>query len=441
MSVLPAPPVDEVLRARRLLISLYFLTGIAVASWLARLPTIRTDLDLSASKLGAVLLVGSLGSLATVMVAGAVTTRWGSRRTMLTGAVMFAVGNAMVGLAPSVGSLPVLAAGVLVASSSYALANVPLNLESVIIERRMGRTVVPQFHAAFSVGSVTGSLLGAAVSWAGVPVVAHFLGVSVLTLVWRFLAVPGAVLPVPAEPVAAVALHGAPPRRRGAGLRGAFAAWREPRTLVIGLIVMTAALSEGSANNWLTIAVVDGFEQTEAVAAVVFGVFVGSMTLARLLGTLLIDRFGPVAVLAASGSSAFVGLMLFGLAPSLPLAALGAAGWGLGAGLVVPIGMAAVASDGLAAAGRVAVLSAFASVAAIVAPPLLGLAAEVMGTRHALLLIGGGLLLSVALSRAVARPETVTEPSPPREPEGVLLATPGDPDGGRDVRRPAEMAS
>ena len=422
-----APHVGpDVLRARRLLIGLYALMGVAVATWLSRLPSIRTALDLSTSELGTLLLVGSVGSLAMVVFAGALTTRWGSRRTLITGAVMFSVGNALVGLGPAVGSVGVLALGVLLASSSYALSNVPMNLETVVIERGMGRTVVPQFHAAFSIGSVVGSLVGAAVSWAQVPVVVHFVALSAVTLVVRVIAVPGAVLPTAPQPPGVALTPPITPAARGAGIRTAFAAWREPRTLLIGVIVMSAALSEGSANNWLTIAVVDGFDRTEALAAVVFGVFVGSMTAARLLGSALIDRFGRVRVLVASGISSFSGLMLFGLAPGLPLAALGVVGWGLGAGLVVPIGMAAVAGDRLHMAGRVAVLSAFASVSSIVAPPVLGLAAESMGARHALMLVGVGMLASIVLARTVRRERVPDDAAAPAEPSVPTQSPPVD---------------
>ncbi|WP_199422652.1 MFS transporter [Actinotalea solisilvae] len=394
----------EVLRARTLLIGLYALLGLTVSSWLARLPTVRSALDLGTAELGTILLVGAVGSLATVLVAGGVVARWGSRRTLLTAAVMFSVANLLLGLAPTVGEVGVLVVGVLLLSSSFALGNVPMNVETVVIERRMGRTVVPQFHAAFSLGSVTGSALGALASWADVPLLVQFGLVSVGTLVWRFAAVPGAVLPAEPSPVAAADLHDAPPARRGAGLRAALSAWRERRTLLIGVVVMAAALSEGTANNWLAISVVDGFGQPEAVAALVFGTFVASMTAARLAGTYLIDRFGRVAVLTASGVTSLAGLVLFGLAPSLPTSVVGVVAWGLGAGLVVPIGMAAVSGDPLRAAGRVAVVSAFASVASITAPPLIGLAAEAMGARHALLLITGVMLAGTLLSGSVREP-------------------------------------
>ena len=393
----PATPAAEVLHARRTLLALYFLTGIAVATWLSRLPSITALLDLSSGELGSVLVVGSVGSLAMVLAAGALTNRWGSRRALVVAAVMFSAANVLVGLGPTIGSVPVLVVGILVSSSSYALSNVPMNLETVIIERGMGRSVVPQFHAAFSIGSMAGSLLGALASWAGLPVFAHFLVLSAVTLVIRLALVPQAVLPVPTSLARGV---GPVAESRG-GVRAAFGAWRERRTLIIGVIVLTGILAEGSANNWLTVAVVDGFEQTEAVAAVVLGVFTGSMTVARLLGTRAIDRFGRVRVLVASSASSLVGVLLFALGPSLVTAALGAVAWGLGAGLVFPIGVAAVSGDRARMAGRVSVLSTFGSAASIVAPPLLGAAGEVMGIRHALALIVGGFVVAIVLARHV----------------------------------------
>ena len=159
----------DIVRARRNLLGLYFLTGIAVATWLARLPSIRSALDLTTGGLGTVLVVGSIGSLLMVVVAGGLTNRFGSGRALLAAAVLFSVANVLVGVGPTIGSLPVLATGMLISSSSYALANVPLNLETVVIERAMGRPVVPQFHAAFSIGSVTGALLGAGVVARGSP--------------------------------------------------------------------------------------------------------------------------------------------------------------------------------------------------------------------------------------------------------------------------------
>ena len=57
-------------------------------------------------------------------------------------------------------TVPLLAAGVFLNGVSFAIGNVPLNVESAGVERRLGRTVIPQFHAAFSVGAVIVEVVG-----------------------------------------------------------------------------------------------------------------------------------------------------------------------------------------------------------------------------------------------------------------------------------------
>jgi MFS family permease len=434
----PASP--ELARARWLLMGLFGLMGITFSSWLARLPSVRDSLDLSTAQLGSILLVGSVGTLLMVTASGAVVERVGSRRAILASTGIFSVGYVLMGVGPTTGSVALLAIGIFLNGIAVALGNVPINVESGRIERAMGRTVIPQFHAAFSIGAVTGTALGAAASRLDVPVVVQFSVVAALAVVWRLASLRGgAVLPSAPDEM---------PRRRGpkpTGARRITAAlefWREPRTLLIGLVVMAAALSEGSANNWLSIAVVDGFDRTEAIGGMVLGLFVASMTVVRLLGTRLIDRYGRVVVLRTSGLVSIVGLLLFGFAPSLQTAAIGVALWGFGAALAVPIGIAAASDDPLRSAGRVAVVSSFASVAAIAAPPLLGLAAESMGARHALTLIAVAMCLSVLLARQVERqvPTAAEHPgSVDAELDAIVAAQTGPTTAAKTEAQPATV--
>ena len=329
-------------RGRWLLVGLFALQGLTSASWLARLPAVRDALGLSSSALGVVLLVGAIGALVTVATAGLVVSRFGGRAAMTVGAAGFAAAFLLLGLGSALRSLPLLTAGVFLNGVSFALSTVPLNVESAAVERRMGRTILPQFHAAFSIGAVAGALLGAGAAHLGVSPLSQFVATAVLGTVWRLAAVPRAVLET--LPVRELAARAVVHASRG-GLRAALDVWGEPRTLLIGVVCLAAALSEGSANNWLALAVVDGFHEPAAVGAVVFGLFVAAMTAVRLLGTRLIDRHGRVAVLRASGLVSFVGLIVFGFAPTLALAGAGVVAWGLGAALAVPIAIAAASDE------------------------------------------------------------------------------------------------
>ncbi len=414
------PTADPVVsRARWLLVGLFALNGLMFSGWLARIPAVRDALGLSSAELGGILIAGSVGALATVSLSGVLVTRYGGRLVLWLSTAAFVVAYVLIGLGPTLGSVAMLTVGIFLNGVSFAMGNVPLNVETAAVERRMGRTVLPQFHAAFSIGAVLGSGVGAVAAHLEVPILAQFAVTAAVGLVWRWMSIPHVVIESlpPARPVRGGdrgERRGRPGRTgrvaRGARPGSALGAWREPRTLLIGCVIMSAALSEGSANDWLALAVVDGFEQTEAVGAAMFGVFVGAMTAVRLLGTRLIDRLGRVAVLRGSGIVSLGGLLLFGFAPNLPLAAIGIVAWGFGAALSVPIGIAAASDDPMQAASRVAVVSSFSSTASLAAPPLLGIAAEALGSRHALVLITAAMVLSIALSRHVARPEPVDEP-------------------------------
>ncbi len=101
---------------------------------------------------------------------------------------------------------------------------------------------MPRFHAAWSGGSILGATIGVPVNALDVPLVAHLGAVGVLSAAAAWWASTGFL---PAHPE-----HGGP-----SGL----SAWREPRTLAIGLMVLAFALTEGVANDWLALALIDGY--------------------------------------------------------------------------------------------------------------------------------------------------------------------------------------
>lgn len=377
--------------ARVALLAQFALFGVIGPSWMSRLPSIRESLDVSTGALGALLVAGAAGALVTLLLAGAVVGRLGTRRTVVVATTGALTGLGLVAAGTALGSVPVFAVGALLNGASGALVNVPINLDGAVVERRLGRTVLPHMHAAFSVGAALGALLGAGSSAAGVPVSVHVLAVAVLVAAGRYATVRPATA-LDAGPTAGGRAA------RGAARGAALAAWTEPRTLLIGLVLLASALAEGSAANWLSLAVATGLDQPEAVGALAYGSFVTAMTVVRLTGTRLVDRFGRVVVLRASQACALAGLLLFCLAPTLPLAWLGILAWGVGAALPNPLAVAAAADEPERAAARVAVATSFSSFAQLTAPPLLGLLAEEVGVRPALLpltvAIGLGLLVA-----------------------------------------------
>jgi fucose permease len=197
-------------------------------------------------------------------------------------------------------------------------------------------------------------------------------------------------------------VHVATPEQKAAGA-GVLAAWREPRTLMVGLLVLAFAFTEGSANDWIAVAMVDGYGAGETLGAIAFGFFVAAMTIGRLVGGRMLDRFGRVPVLRATALIALAGLLLVLFGGSVPVALGGALLWGVGASLGFPVGMSAASDDLARAAARVSVVSSVGYTAFLAGPPLIGQLGERIGTLHALLVVLVALTLGL-LASAAARP-------------------------------------
>ena len=104
-----------------------------------------------------------------------------------------------------------------------------------------------------------------------------------------------------------------------------------------------------------------------------FGIFVVTMTIGRLFGVLLIDRFGRVDHAAGLGLVAAVGLTITIFGPSAVTAAVGIALWGFGTSLGLPVGMSAAADDQRTAAARVSAAATVGYAAFLFGPPVLAM--------------------------------------------------------------------
>jgi cyanate permease len=265
-----------------------------------------------------------------------------------------------------------------------------MNVDGAAVERALGRSIMPRFHAGWSLGTFTGAGLGAVAAGVGVPLSAHYA-------VAPAFAVAGAL-------VASRRLLPAGEDQADAGDAAAGSAWLEPRTLAIGLMVLAFTLAEGSANDWLALGLIDGYDARHWVGVLGFALFVASMTLGRLGGPIVLDRFGRVPVLRVSALLAALGLVTMIFAPSPGLAAAGVVAWGLGSALGFPVGMSAAADDPKTAAARVSAVATIGYLAFLVGPPLVGFVGEHVGLLNALLIVLGLVAVAGIVSPAAREP-------------------------------------
>ncbi|MFE5308874.1 MFS transporter [Isoptericola sp. NPDC056573] len=411
----PAAPPAHAVRAAWAVFVVFVVAGIGMATWASRIPAVRDGLGFSEAEMGVLLLTGAIGSLVALPLSGMIASRIGAGRTCVSFAALAAAGFAVATLAVD-GDHPMLVrVGLFLGGMGVGIWDAAMNLEGAVVEQRLGKSVMPRFHAGFSLGTVAGAGIGALAAHAGASLPGHVITVMVIDL----LVVVACVRFF--EPTADAAAVGAPaPDTRadpatavdtgtGHTLRDTLATWRESRTLLVGLVVLAAALTEGAANDWVSLAVVDGFGTDDSVGAIGLAVFLCAMTLARLAGTSLIDRYGRVPMLRVCGAAALVGVLVFALVPSLWVALVGVAIWGAGASLGFPLGMSAASDDPKRAALRVSVVSTIGYSAFFVGPALIGFLAEHVGYRDALLVLAVpvalGLLVAGAAKPLPAAPD------------------------------------
>jgi len=379
-------PAGTVLAARNAVSAVFVLNGFGFASLFSRVPDIRSGLDLDNSGLGLLLLVGAAGSVLALPSAGGLIRRGSAATVVRGGCVLVSLGLVLVAIGvDALGSVAATAVGLFVYGVGTGVWDVAMNVEGAAVERGLGRAILPRFHAGWSLGSVSGAGLGVLVTALGVPIAGHLVLAALVALV----ALPAARTFLPVEP-----------EEKGAPTTGS--AWREPRTLAIGLMVLAFALTEGAANDWLALALIDGYDAPRWVGVAGFAAFVVAMTTGRVLGTYVLDRFGRVLVLRSTALLALAGLLLLIFGSHPVLVGLGIVTWGLGASLGFPVGMSAGADDPARAAARVSVVSTIGYAAFLAGPPVLGFVADQVGTLQSLLVVAV-LLVPTILLVSVAR--------------------------------------
>jgi fucose permease len=375
---------------RNAIFVVFAVCGLSVATLLARMPAIRDHLGVEPAGIGLMLAFFSVGSILGLWFSGRLLQSLGARRLIQLGipalSVMLAAGGLAAGL---LGNFAATAVAFFLFGACIALTDVASNVEGTANERAVGRSVMPFLHGGFSLGTVVGAALGALAALLDVPIAIHIAIVAAAILLVG-LVVPRWIPGLPEESETA-------PKPTSRERR---AVWREPRTLLIGVVVFAFAYIEGAANDWLPLGLVDERGFDPAQGALMLAVFTGAMTVARFAGSRLVDRFGRVSVLIVSGLLAAIGLALVIWVPTTWVIVVGTIIWAFGSALGFPIGMSAAGDDPAKASIRVPAVSVIGYTAFFAGPPVIGLIADQTGILPALTVILGLVVLAIVASPA-----------------------------------------
>ncbi|MFT4186606.1 MAG: MFS transporter [Micrococcaceae bacterium] len=377
--------LSEVRRWRLSLFVFMFSVGFAMASWITRTPAIRDSIHASIAIMGLVLLGLSGGSMLGITSSGRLVRRFGTRPVIGIGAFFMAIGNTITAISTGFGTISGVFLGLFISGASGGLADIALNIDGSDVENRLGKPVMPALHGCFSLGSLVGAIVGIGLTAINFPVAWHLtIGVVLMGLIsiWAYLGLPiqNSNNDTSVTEVKEVANDKS--------------VWRDKNLLLLGVVLLALAFTEGAANDWLPLLVVDGLKYSAAQSSAVFAAFTAVMTIGRFTGVLLINRFGKQGVLFGSIITAAIGVLLVSLATQPILIILGVAFWGLGASLGFPVTISIAGDSKDRPEQRVSAVATGGYIAFLVGPPALGFLGQHYGLKTAILLVVAFLVVA-----------------------------------------------
>ena len=302
---------------------LFFVNGATFSNWLPRIPEIRDQLGLGNAGLGATLLGGGLGGIIGALLVGKVIDRLGSRHLLTLVATALSIGMPLIAFAPNAVVLLLLLTtlGVLDVCNDVAM-----NAQGVIVQLRLGRSIMNRLHAMWSLGFTAGAVVGSAASAAGASVRAQLVTVGVIMFI-TVVVVRRWLIPVDPPPNAEAPVD---PGDATAGKR-----MLSPVTIMMGLAAIGAIALEVTPNDWAAVLMRDVFDFGKAAG---FGTMAcaGAMLVGRLGGDHVLDRIGERRLFIWATTLVGIGAIITVTAPVGAVALAGLIVWGVGLSVVFP---------------------------------------------------------------------------------------------------------
>jgi MFS family permease len=368
---------DAEIKRAHLGVTLSFLClGLSAGNFVARIPDLKSKLELSNSVLGLCLLMMSLGVLVALGPVGKSAAKYGSSRTLVIATTALMLVAPVVGLANSALTLSIV---LFFFGMTVASQDVSMNTHGVTLEQKSGNRYMSRFHAFWSVGGLFGSIAGGLFAQAKIGVFLHFAVISIV--------------------IAGITIYGSPLLLAPAADKHVYSEEdkaakkkRPPLILIMGLLGLAASIGEGSAGDWGGVLARETFGASAFVSTIPFIAFSFTMVVGRFFGDQLATKFGPNRILKVGGLIGGTGL-----AAGLLVGGTGGVifGWFLfGAALsaVIPLLFSAAGSmankrfaGAISPAEAVAMISGISYFGFIVGPPLMGFLADVITLRWAML--------------------------------------------------------
>ena len=366
----------------------FIINGSVAGSFYARIADIKSQLQITNSALGFALLCIAIGVLIGLGFSGRQSAKRGSAPIVIASTYAIGLSVLLVGLT---NSFLALCFAFVFFGACLSVQDVAMNSHAIVLEHEADKRYMSTVHAMFSIGTLSGGILGGIFSHYQISFLTQSLVIAILIVIANFFA-RNSFLP------ATIDQHSLTKKKK----------INRPRIfIVVGLLGLCAALSEGSAGDWGAVLARDTFDATPFISTLPYICFSAAMVIGRLMGDRLAVRFGPMKLIVGGGLIAGIGLaagLIFGGTGGVIF------GWlaiGIGFSTVIPMlfsqaGEIAKSRPDLdfAPSEAVATVSGIAYFGFLAGPPTLGFLGDLIGLRWAMMIPA---ILAIAMALA-ARP-------------------------------------
>lgn len=365
----------------RIAIKLLFLAnGLYAGAWSLKVPELAERLVLSPFYVSLLVVCYGVGSITIMPIAGAQIARHGSTVVAKVTASIFLFTMLLISLAPNVWTAGI---AVFLLGGFAGAMDVAMNANAVEVEKSMRKAIMSSCHAFWSLGGLIGSSASGFMIENFGPVM-HSVIITIANAGILFAAFS---MLMPDGPHIEEHHADAPART---------SIFKSPLPWVIGIIALFCMLQEGVVIDWSALYLNRELGATLTVAAFGAGAMHGMMTLVRLVGDGIRDRYGAVRTMQVSGAIAFTGMLIAGFAPHAYVAIAGYALCGIGISNMVPIAFSAAGNlPGMAKGAGLSVVTVMGYSGTLFFPTVFGFIAE--HTGFAAIFIGTPMLLVVVL--------------------------------------------
>lgn len=266
-----------------------FFLGMSVSVATARMAEIKGATHSSDSAFGYAVLIGNLGIMIGNYLGGIAVHRIGSRAVIRIAILGIAGSQIGYGFAHHLWQISMIA---FIAGLCGSFSNVGVNMQGGMIESGIGRSLLPTFHGAWTLGAFSASLLSSVVA-SHISLQGHLL----INCIFSFLGVSAAALVLLSASVdQEVLVH--PDNQPD---EHATQSKINPAVAFVAFCASLALLSEASVGDWAAILLHEKFHVTLALSALGYTFFALGQIIGRFTIGKRIDRIGVVAVIRTGG--------------------------------------------------------------------------------------------------------------------------------------------